>query len=272
MKRLALALVMGALGALLLVAPASAQYAPPPPPDAPPPDAPPPDAPPEGCPANEDAPIGQDAPPCLPRQAAVVSDDDVVPGQTITVTTPPVFAPGSQVAINMMRAQRTAAARQLGTDTAEANGVDASITVPDVPRGVYFIYVTGVDAQGNAVVAMTPIVVRSASAGAQAASVRGDSIDAASVAVPTAISDVLPALSPDTEAAVVDAVTQGSAGLVMSPDGTLNVRTAKGLQRASTLPTTGSDGITQQATVGAALLLAGSGLVLLRRRRGGFTQ
>lgn len=79
-------------------------------------------------------------------------------------------------------------------------------------------------------------------------------------------------MAPDTEAAVVDAVTDG-AGVVLSPQGKLQVRTAAGLQDASTLPTTGSDDISKQVTVGAALLLAGTGLVMLRRRRtGGFAK
>jgi len=260
-KRFVLALFMGALSALMLAAPASAQYGGNPP------------GPPSGCPVEDPPP--DDPPPCNPRTDAGISDPDVTPGQPVTVTAPPAFAPGSQVVVNLVRARNGANAAQLATGTAGANGaVSQSVTVPDVPAGVYFMYVTGVDADGNRVVALVPIVIRG---GAQAAAVQGDSVDAPirtasfSAPVPAAVAEVQ-AVTPKTEAAVVDAVT-GGAGVVLSPEGTLSVRTPAGaLQQASALPTTGSDGIADQVTVGAALVIAGSGLVLLRRRRQGFAK
>jgi len=202
-----------------------------------------------------------------PRTEASVSDDDVEPGDSVTVSAPPVFAPGSPITVNFVRAQSGADAQQLATGTAGANGsANQSVTIPQVPDGVYFVYITGVDEDGNEVVALAAIVVRNGVAAA--AAVQGDSM-AAPVPAPVAQAQ---GLAPEAEAAVVDAVTDG-AGVVMSPQGQLQVRTAAGLQDASTLPTTGSDDISKQVTVGAALLLAGTGLVLLRRRRtGGFAK
>lgn len=257
MKRLVLSLVTGALAALVLVAPASAQYGGDP------------DAPPSGCPVEDPPP--EDPPPCHPRTDAGVSDPDVQPGDSVTVTAPPVFAPGSEVTVNLVRARNGSNANGLGTGTAGSDGaVSESVTIPDVPSGVYFLYITGEDADGNLVVAMVAIVVRPA---ASTAAVGGDDFQAAAAApVPAAVAEVQ-AVSPETEAAVVEAVTEGGAGLVLSPQGELSVRSAAGaLQEASTLPTTGGDGIAEQVTVGAALVLAGTGFVLLRRRRGGFAK
>lgn len=200
-----------------------------------------------------------------PRVEASVSDADVTPGQTVTVTVPPVFAPGSPIVVNLARAQSGADADVLAQGTAGATGaVNESVTIPDTESGVYFLYVTGVDSDGNEVVAVTAIVIRN---DAPAASVQGDT---AAAPVPASVAD-LQTVAPETEAAVVDAVTDG-AGVVLSPQGTLQVRSAAGaLQAADSLPRTGADDISQQVTIGAALVLAGTGLVLLRRRRGGFT-
>lgn len=270
MKRLVLALVMGALLVLAPVSPASAQYGGNPPPEEPP------AGPPEGCPVEDPPPA--DPPPCNPRATADVSDSTVRPGDEITVSTPPVFEPGTTVTINMVRAQRSASASELGTETADADGVDASVTIPDVPPGVYFIYVYGTGPDGSPVVAMTPIVVRggpaAAAQGVDDVSVQGDAVYAAAAAaapVPVQVAEVQGAVSPEVEAAVVDAVASGGRA-VLSPEGTLNVRTAAGVQRASALPTTGSDGIATQVTIGAAMLFAGTGLVLLRRRKGAFVK
>jgi LPXTG-motif cell wall-anchored protein len=135
-----------------------------------------------------------------------------------------------------------------------------------------------VDEDGNTVVALVAVVLRAGEAAPAAASVEEDGFQAAAAGpvaaapVPAAVADVQQSVSPDIEAAVVDAVAQG-AGVALSPQGTLQVRSASGaVQAASTLPTTGANDISQQVTIGAALLLAGTGMVLLRRRRGGFTQ
>lgn len=204
-----------------------------------------------------------------PRTVANVSDDTVEPGDSITVSVPPVFAPGTPIAVNLVRAQSGADADQLASGSAGSNGsANQSVTIPDVEPGVYFVYVTGVDADGNPVVALVAIVVEGA---APAAAVQGNSQAAAAAPVPAAVADIQ-TVAPETEAAVLDAVSGGDAGLVLSPQGTLQVRTPSGLQDASTLPTTGSDDISTQVTVGAALVLAGTGLVMLRRRTGGFTK
>lgn len=265
MKRLVLALATGALAALLSIAPAGAQgYGGNPPP-------PPPPGPPAGCPVTDPPPANP--PPCHPRERATVSDSPVRPGQQVTVSTPPVFAPNTPVTVNFVRANRGAQARELAKGNAGSNGASSQqVTIPqDAQPGVYFIYVHGVDANGNPVVAMTPVVVRAAGGGAQAASVQGDRAAAVAAPVPAAVAEAQADFAPGAEAAVVDAVTDG-AGLVLSPDGALNVRTPAGLQDATTLPTTGANDVSQQVTIGAALLLAGTGLVLLRRRRGGFTK
>lgn len=204
-----------------------------------------------------------------PRTVANISDDTVEPGDSVTVSVPPVFAPGTPITVNLVRAQSGADADQLASGTAGGDGsVNRSVTIPDVEPGVYFVYVTGVDTDGNPVVALVAIVVE----GAQAAAVEGAVQAAAAAPVPAGVADIQ-TVAPETEAAVLDAVSGGDAGVVLSPDGTLNVRTAAGLQDASTLPTTGSDDISTQVTVGAALVLAGTGLVMLRRRRtGGFAK
>lgn len=226
---------------------------------------PPPEAPPAGCPVEDPPPA--DPPPCHPRTSATVSDRVVAPGESVVVSTPPAFAPGSPVTINLVRARGGSTPALSEQSTANGTGaVSDSITIPDVPNGVYFVYVVGVDADGNRVVALTPIVIRSGQA--QAAAVEGDSFQAAAAAeVPAAVAEVMPDLSPEAEAAVVDAVASGSSGLVLSPDGTLNVRSPEGsLQAASALPNTGND-ISGPVTAGAALLLAGTGLVLMYRRK-----
>jgi LPXTG-motif cell wall-anchored protein len=206
-----------------------------------------------------------------PRTVANVSDDDVIPGDTVTVTVPPVFAPGTPIVIELARAQQGAEGVALASGNAGADGsVNKTVTIPATQHGVYFLYVTGVDTDGNPVVAIVAIVIRPLPG---AASVEGDSFAVASTPVPAAVSQAQAesGLTPATEAAVVEAVTQQGAGLVLSPQGALSVRTPAGVQQASALPTTGSDGIATQAVVGAALLLAGTGLVLLRRR-GGFAK
>lgn len=258
MKRLVLALTTGVLSALLLVAPASAQtepnYG----------------GNPGGC-SVEDPPPAE-APPCLPRAAADVADPEVQPGDPITVTTPPVFAPGSPITVNIVRANDTSQPGQLASGTASSDGrVSNTSTVPDLPPGVYFVYVTGVGADGNPVVALVPIVVRageSTAAAVQGATARAFTVQsgAAAAPVPAQVAEVQADLSTAAEAAIVEAVTAGDAGLLLSPEGQLNVRTAQGVQQAGSLPTTGSDGIATQVAVGAALLLAGTGLVLMRRK------
>lgn len=205
--------------------------------------------------------------PCQPRTSAEVSDDVVAPGEPVTVSTPPAFAPGSSVTINLVRADDGASPVLSDSATASSTGaVSDSITVPNVPDGVYFVYVVGTDADGNRVVALTPIVIRGGQA--QAAAVEGDTFQAAAAAeVPAAVAEVMPDLSQQAEAAVVDAVASGSSGLVLSPDGTLNVRSPEGsLQAASALPNTGND-VSGLVTAGAALILAGTGLVLMHRRK-----
>lgn len=254
MRRIALALIAGALFVVAAGAPAWAQeptYEEPPPP----------------------------ADPEQPRTVANVTDTDVAPGQAVTVSAPPAFAANAPVTINLARATADGVALQLAVTRTNADGtVSHQITIPDAPPGVYFLYITGEDEDGNPTVALVAIVVGSGEPAA-GASVAGDSADApasfaaASTPVPAAVADVQSDLTPAAEAAVVEAVTQGGAGLVVSPEGTLQVRSASGkLQAAGTLATTGANDISQQVTVGAALLLAGSGLVLLRRRRGGFTK
>lgn len=246
MKRFAFATMVGALLLLLTGAPASAQY--------------------EEPPGSE---------PAQPRTVANISDDVVSPGDPVTVTVPPVFAPGTPIVVELARAQQGAEGVELGSGTAGTNGgVNETVTVPATQNGVYFLYVTGVDADGNPVVAIVAIVIRDGEAAATA--VEGEGFTAAgpaaaSTPVPAAVAEVQSGLTPDTEAAVVEAVTQQGAGLVLSPQGELSVRTPAGVQSASALPTTGGDGIATQVAVGAALLLAGTGLVLLRRR-GGFAK
>lgn len=206
-----------------------------------------------------------------PRTIANVSDDEVAPGDPVTVSVPPVFAPGTEVSTNLARAQQGAGGVELGSPTTGSDGsVSDTVTIPATQDGVYFLYVTGVDGDGNPVVALVAIVITGGDA--TAAAVAGDTFAAAAATpVPASVADVQSNLTPASEAAVVEAVTQSGAGLVLSPEGTLNVSTPEGLQSAGTLPTTGSNDISTQVTVGAALLLAGTGLVLLRRR-GGFVK
>lgn len=245
MKRFAFATMVGALLLLLTGVPASAQY--------------------EQPPTEE---------PVQPRTVANVSDPDVSPGDAVTVTVPPVFASGTQVSINLARAQQDQDGVVLDTATTGSDGsVSQSVTIPATQDGVYFLYVTGVDADGFPVVAIVAIVIRDGVAAASAVEEENFSAAAAPAPAPLPL-EVVQAqsnLTPDTEAAVVEAVTQGAAGLALSPEGTLSVRTPAGVQEASTLPTTGGDGIATQVLVGAALLLSGAGLVMLRRR-GGFAK
>lgn len=251
MRRIALALIAGAFFVVAAGAPAWAQeptYEEPPPP----------------------------ADPEQPRTVANVTDSDVAPGQAVTVSAPPAFAANAEVTINLARASEDGVALQLAVTQTDADGsVSHEITIPDAPPGVYFLYITGQDQDGNPTVALVAIVVRGDQSGASVAADSADapaSFAAASTPVPAAVADVQSDLTPAAEAAVVEAVTQGGAGLVVSPEGTLQVRSASGeLQAAGTLATTGANDISQQVTVGAALLLTGSGLVLLRRR-GGFTK
>lgn len=204
-----------------------------------------------------------------PRVVADASDTDVAPGEPVTVTTPPVFAPGSPITVNIIRASDTAEAGELASGEATSDGrVSNTSTIPDLPPGVYFIYVTGTGPDGNPVVALVPIVIRAATA--QAAAAESAAFQASAAPVPAQVAEVQSDLTPATEAAIVEAVTAGDAGLLVSPEGQLNVRTPEGVQAAGALPTTGSDGIATQVAVGAALLLAGTGLVLMRRK--GFTK
>ncbi len=264
MRRFVFAIFMGAALALFAVAPAGAQY--------------------EQPPAER---------PLEPRAVANVTSAEVVPGESVTVSAPPAFAPGTPFTVNFVRANQGAAADQLGSGTTSRTGsASESVIIPETEPGVYFLYITGVDADGNTVVALVPMVVRdggAASAAAvesgafrtdpaplnvTAANVTAANVTAANVtaaAVPTAVADVQ-TVTPDVEAAVVEAVTQQGAGVALSLDGTLQVRsTAGAVQDATTLSSTDADDIAQQVSIGAALLLAGSGLVLLRRR-GGFTK
>lgn len=203
-----------------------------------------------------------EAPPAeQPRVIADVSDSEVAPGDPVTVTTPSVFAPGSTVTVNIVGANATAEPGELATSQATQSGaVTNTSTIPDLPPGVYFIYVTGVDSDGNPVVALVPIVIRAAD------TAEATAFQAAAAPVPAQVAEVQSDLPADTEAAIVEAVTAGDAGLLLSPEGPLSVRTPDGVQAAGALPTTGSDGIATQVAVGAALLLAGTGLVLMRRR------
>lgn len=239
-------IVVGAVLALLATAPAGAQY---------------------------EQPPGEE--PVQPRTVANVSDTVVSPGDPVTVSVPPVFAPGTPIVVEFARAQQGAEGVGLGSGTAGSNGsASETVTIPATQNGVYFLYVTGVDEDGNPVVALVAVVVRGGQASAVA--VENDSFSAAgpasaSTPVPAPVAEVQSSLTPEVEAAVVEAVTQQGAGLVLTPQGELSVRTPQGVQAASALPTTGSNGIATQVAVGAALLLAGSGLVLLRRR-GGFAK
>ncbi|MFP5322549.1 MAG: LPXTG cell wall anchor domain-containing protein [Acidimicrobiia bacterium] len=244
MRRFVLALMVGAALALTAAAPVGAQYEEPP----------------------EEQPVE-------PRVVANITSADVEPGESVTVSAPPAFAPGSPITVNLVRARQGAGAAELASGTASETGaVSESITIPETESGVYFVYVTGVDVDGNPVVALVAIVIRN-TATAAAADVETFQATAAAAPVPAAVAAAQQGVAPDTEAAVVDAVSQG-AGVALSPQGTLQVRSAAGaLQDADTLPRTGtSTDISQQVTIGAALLLAGTGLVLLRRRRGGFTK
>lgn len=244
MKRFVFATMVGALLLLLTGPPASAQY------DEPP--------------AEE---------PAQPRTVANVSEDVVSPGDPVTVTVPPVFAPGTPIVVELARAQQGAEGVGIGSGSAGANGaVSETVTVPATQNGVYFLYVTGVDTDGDPVVAIVAIVIEGAEAASAGEGQAFTGVGAAAFTpVPAAVAEVQSGLTPETEAAVVEAVTQQSAGLVLSPQGTLSVRTPAGVQSASALPTTGGDGIATQAVIGAALLLTGTGLVMLRRR-GGFAK
>ncbi len=259
MKRLVLTLALGTALALLGLVPASAQTyeavaavaARPRPPR-----------------RRRDAQSGGDSP-CQPRTTATASDPVVTPGQTITVTTPPAFAPGSAVTVNWVHVDESSTASTLKETTANSSGAaDTGVTIPNVPPGVYFLYLTGVDADGNTTVALVPIVVRGSSAatGEQAAAQPAAAQTAGAGPVPAQVAEVQQDLSPKVEASVVEAVSAGDAGLVLTPDRQLSVRTPQGTQSVQSLATTGRD-LTTPITVGSALVLAGTGLVLLRRRK-----
>lgn len=181
-----------------------------------------------------------------------------------------IFKPGSTVSVNIVHIGPAGTAQVLKSVIADGNGaVSTSATIPSgSDTGIYFIYLEGIDVNGNRVVALVPIVVRSAPAGAaqsgsQSAAVEANSVQAVA---PAEVTEVQQDLSPKAEAAVVEAVSAGQAGLVLSPQGRLEVRTANGTVEASSLASTGRD-LQTPATIGAALVLAGTGLVLLRRRK-----
>ena len=218
-----------------------------------------PGRPPEGCPPQNPP---EDAP-CHPRARANVSDDEVETGDEVTVSTEDdTFEEGSDAEVWMSRVRRGSPVHSLGTAVVRADGsVIHTFVVPAVEDGVYLVWIHGVDENGNPVTPIAAIVVDADDNQAAATGVNSSSVDP-----PDAVAS-LQTVSPAAEAAAVEAVANGA---TLSVDnGSLEVlggSTSKPKVAASGLSTTGAD-LAAPITVGAALLLTGTGLLLLRNRR-----
>lgn len=213
--------------------------------------------PPAGCPPQNPP---TDAP-CHPRARANVSDDNVAPGETVTVSTENgTFEGGSDLDIRLSRVRRGSPTFDLGTDVADADGgMSQDVVIPQVPNGVYVIWVHGVDENGDPVTALVPIVIKGPNTDAPGAT--------ASKAGPPPVAVLgVQTVSPAAETAAIAAVANGAALSVAN--GSLEVvgGNAKPKVAAAGLSTTGAD-LAAPVTVGGALLLTGAGLLVLRNRR-----
>ena len=200
------------------------------------------------------------------------------PGEQVTVSGPAnTFKQGSTVNKGITGSKAKGPKPQnvgtsLGTAKAGSDGsISTDVTIPaDAEQGVYFIYLTGVDANNETVVVIIPIVVptsapstaaKSASTNTAGGGTTGKAASAETSAPPTfagSESEEVPvsvaALRVDApvEEAMVDAVTDDGAVL----------RIDNGQLIAAS-----SDGDDTRPLVAAfAIGLAGGGVVLLRRR------
>lgn len=137
------------------------------------------------------------------------------------------------------------------------------MTVPaSTADGVYILYIHGEDANGNPVVAIVPIVIEG---GAQAAST--GSVAAAGVTPPPQVQALQASMSAGAAADAAEAVSAGDGELVVKGNA-IEVRAADSVAAPSqrSLSTTGTN-VAGPITAGIALILAGAGLVILRRRQ-----
>ena len=249
-KRALVALFVLAVAFVGGVAPAAAQYAPP--------STVPGGGPPEGCPP-QDPP--RDAP-CHPRARGNASKEEVRPGDEVIVSAPAgTFAPNSDVVVTLNRVRRGAPVHTFGTFKSNSNGsFSLEVTIPaGTEPGVYVIQMHGTDDEGDPVTALAPIVVRNANT--TAADVRGATFtNSGDSGLPADL-----AMSPAEEAAAVAAVANGGT-LAVTDDGIVATGGSKPKVAAAGLSTTGAD-LAAPITVGAALVLTGAGLVILRRRQ-----
>ena len=246
-RRLASAAFLAALVLGLVGVPAQAQYGPPPPPPGPP----------AGCPVTNPPPANP--PPCKPRRDASVDPDRARPGQQATVSVPDgTLAPGSNYRVVLTRVQPNSTDHVVvPSATADPDGsASSTFTVPALPPGVYLVWIHGVDSNGNPVVAMTGFVIQGVGTAAAAP------VSSSSTPRPAAVEAALNSVSPDDVATVAN----GNGSLVVTPNGLLQVRGAQ-TDADPRFSRTGAD-LQGPMTAGMALLIAGGGLVLLRRRPG----
>lgn len=233
-------LVVAACALLLVGTPAYAQYGPP-----------------EGCPPQDPPP--ENPPPCHPRRRANVSDHSVQPGQTVVVSVPAgTFDPGSDVTASMTRVRSGSPNHSVGAGKADGDGsAEIDALIPDAPRGVYLIWLSGEDANGNPITALAAVVlVPEAAATGVAEPTAFDG------PVPPAVTEVQQSFPRAAEPSTVAAVQSGATPSI-DDSGRLSVRGATAV-RAASLSGTGTN-IEYPLTVAAVLILVGTGLVLRRR-------
>lgn len=211
-------------------------------------------------------PGGQAAP---PRNAIPASTDveSIQPGDTVVVTprpsgSAPAFQPGSTPSVGVAAGNGAAAPPFEATIHTDAAGnVTISVTVgADTPEGVYYVYVTGVDAAGDTVTYVADVTVSPAAAMAPASAAQ--SVAAASVKrvraprheglVPAPVQAL--SLTPEREDEIVEAVVSDGAELTIEGNELVLRRRADDLDEGRPLL--------------AALVVAavGGSLALLRRR------
>ena len=200
---------------------------------------------------------------CQPAAEAEASDESVEPGEPVTVSTSGgTFAEGTTVEVGIYG--EDGVVFQVEGVTVNADGsVSYTLTVPEgTPDDVYVLYIHGVDANGNPVVAMVDLVVL------PGATTSGG-FTASGVTAPAAVVAASAAMPADQRADAVGAVADGTGTVVLNNAGELELRTAASAAAPTVsggnLSRTGSS-IAGPVTAGIALVLVGGGMVILRRR------
>lgn len=207
------------------------------------------------------------------------------PGQPVTVSTGgnAGLAPGTSTTAGIARGAAGTAPSPLASAQVEDDGsVSVTIEIPEgTPTGVYYLYIIGETPSGQTRVFIVPIVVNATATGA---SVEGDQVDrsgggsssdqdpssggatsADGASTPTAAPRALVvvqeanSLTPEAEADVVAAAVDGAD---LELDGTQLIVEGRPVAAG---PISADDGI-DPLVAAAALAVAGSGVVLLRRR------